>query len=143
MTLDKGVLRSWRDRDHVILVEPDGVPPASGADPEPPIWRSVQHSQVVIVIRLYDYEGGGVGSSGMDHGPPNARAARIMPDRLGPAVAGGSPEGQALAEEVRPEGARPVNISTNRWGVSRRLGQLVTDRCAEAVTHLAKDRAHC
>lgn len=64
MIFYEGVLGGRCDGDDVILVEADGVSPAPGPDPQPPVRCGVQGPQVVVIVCLDDDKFGSSKSCG-------------------------------------------------------------------------------
>ena len=48
----KGVLQSRSDGDDVVTVKANGVSPAPGPDPQPPVRRGIQGPQVMVIVCL-------------------------------------------------------------------------------------------
>jgi len=48
----KGVLQSRSDGDDVVTVKANGMSPAPGPDPQPPVRRGIQGPQVMVIVCL-------------------------------------------------------------------------------------------
>jgi len=48
----KGVPQSRSDGDDVVTVKANGVSPAPGPDPQPPVRRGIQGPQVMVIVCL-------------------------------------------------------------------------------------------
>ena len=48
----KGVLQSRSDGDDIVTVKANGVSPAPGSNPQPPVRRGIQGPQVMVIVCL-------------------------------------------------------------------------------------------